>query len=128
MLDPVLETAESSGRSKTIIESLALQALAQWQKDDLPGAFTSLERSLRLAEPEGYIRLFIDLGHPMGRLLQEAQSRGVMPLYVEKLLQVFQSEGLAFGYAGSDAARTTHPARAGSVASSCSRPIESRDS
>ena len=39
---------------------------------------TTLERALRLAEPEGYIRLFADLGLPMARLLQESHARGVM--------------------------------------------------
>jgi LuxR family transcriptional regulator, maltose regulon positive regulatory protein len=92
LLDSVLETAESSGRGKTVIEGFVLQALAKWQLGDTPGALTSLERSLRTAEPEGYIRLFSDLGLKMGRLLQEARSRGVMPFYVDKLLQVFEGE------------------------------------
>jgi LuxR family transcriptional regulator, maltose regulon positive regulatory protein len=46
----------------------------------------SLEHALRLAEPEGYVRLFADLGSPMTRLLQEARSRDVMPDYVARLL------------------------------------------
>jgi LuxR family transcriptional regulator, maltose regulon positive regulatory protein len=45
-----------------------------------------LEYALRLAEPEGYVRLFADLGLPMTRLLQEARSRDVMPDYVASLL------------------------------------------
>ena len=32
-----------------------------------------------MAEPEGYVRLFADLGLPMARLLQEARARGVLP-------------------------------------------------
>jgi LuxR family maltose regulon positive regulatory protein len=47
---------------------------------------SALEHALRLAEPEGYVRLFADLGLPMARLLQEARSRDVMPDYVAKLL------------------------------------------
>jgi LuxR family transcriptional regulator, maltose regulon positive regulatory protein len=50
---------------------------------------TALERALRLAEPEGYVRLFADVGLPMARLLQEARSRTVMPDYVAKLLAAF---------------------------------------
>jgi LuxR family maltose regulon positive regulatory protein len=46
----------------------------------------SLERALRLAEPEGYVRLFADLGQHMSRLLREARSRDVMPDYVARLL------------------------------------------
>ena len=41
---------------------------------------------MRLAEPEGYLRLFADLGLPMVRLLQEARSREIMPEYVAALL------------------------------------------
>src|SRR5690606_37489798 len=55
----------------------------------LTSALATLERGLRLAEPEGYVRLFADLGMPMGRLLQEARSRDVMPDYVGKLLIAF---------------------------------------
>ena len=45
------------------------------RRGDRAGAMTALERALRLAEPEGYVRLFADLGLPMARLLQEARSR-----------------------------------------------------
>jgi LuxR family maltose regulon positive regulatory protein len=87
-LDRLLETAEDEGRIGITIESLALQALAHWKRAERTDALTRLERALRLAEPEGYVRLFVDLGLSMGRLLQEAQSR-VMSHYVEKLLTAF---------------------------------------
>ncbi len=60
--------------------------MAHWRGGDRAGAMTALERALRLAEPEGYVRLFADLGLPMARLLQEARSRAVMPDYVATLL------------------------------------------
>jgi LuxR family maltose regulon positive regulatory protein len=44
---------------------------------------------LQLAEPEGYIRLFADLGRPMAELLSEARTRNVMPDYVDRLLAAF---------------------------------------
>jgi LuxR family maltose regulon positive regulatory protein len=69
-----------------MIEALALQALACEQRADTANAMDSLAHALRLAEPEGYIRLFADLGLPMARLLQEALTRDVMPDYLEKLL------------------------------------------
>jgi LuxR family maltose regulon positive regulatory protein len=77
------------------IEALALQALAHWRRGEGAGTMTSLERGLRLAEPEGYVRLFADLGLPMARLLQEAHSRNVLPDYVAKLLAAFSTD-LAF--------------------------------
>jgi LuxR family maltose regulon positive regulatory protein len=86
LLRRLLKATEAEGRMGLMIEVLALQALAHWRRGERVGAMTSLERALRLAEPEGYVRLFADLGLPMVRLLQEAQSRYVMPNYVAKLL------------------------------------------
>jgi LuxR family maltose regulon positive regulatory protein len=48
-----------------------------------------LERSLALAKPEGYLRLFVDMGSPMAALLRQAAARGVEPDYVHKLLDAF---------------------------------------
>jgi hypothetical protein len=47
---------------------------------------------LTLAKPEGYVRIFVDEGLPMARLLSEAAAHGVMPDYVGKLLAVFEAE------------------------------------
>jgi DNA-binding CsgD family transcriptional regulator len=58
-----------------------------------PQALIALEHALRLAEPEGYVRLFADLGLPLARLLQAAQARAVLPDYVAALLAAF-GEGL----------------------------------
>ncbi|MGH2561162.1 MAG: ABC transporter substrate-binding protein, partial [Thermomicrobiales bacterium] len=86
LLARLRQAAEAEGRMGVQIEALALHALAYWQAGDRAGAMTALEQALRLAEPEGYLRLFADLGLPMARLLQEARSRHVMPDYVGTLL------------------------------------------
>ena len=86
LLTRLLRAAELDGRAGIQIEALALRALAHWQGGDRADAMVSLEHALRLAEPEGYVRLFADLGLPMPRLLQEARSRHVMPDYVAQLL------------------------------------------
>jgi LuxR family maltose regulon positive regulatory protein len=91
LLDRSIQAAEAEGRAAIQIEGLALQALARWRLGARPGAMADLERALRLAEPEGYVRLFADLGLPMARLLQEAHSRHVMPDYVETMLAAFGS-------------------------------------
>jgi LuxR family maltose regulon positive regulatory protein len=70
-------------------------ALGHWRRGEHADALTALECALRLAEPEGYVRLFADLGVAMARLLQEARSRNVMPDYVEKLLAAYDLD-LAF--------------------------------
>jgi LuxR family transcriptional regulator, maltose regulon positive regulatory protein len=86
LLERLVPAAEEEGRLGIAIEALALLALARWQRGERPEALMALERALRLAEPEGYVRLFADLGPPMTRLLQEARSRRLMPDYVATLL------------------------------------------
>lgn len=92
VLNQLLEAAEHDGRVGVQIEALALAALAHWQRGDPVAAMPALEHALRLAEPEGYVRLFADLGLPMARLLQEARSREVMPDYVATLLIAFGTD------------------------------------
>lgn len=52
-------------------------------------ALSTLERALLLAEPEGYIRLFVDEGVPMLALLRYAYMRGIVSRYVASLLAAF---------------------------------------
>ncbi len=52
----------------------------------------ALERALTMAEPEGYVRTFVDEGAPMAALLRRAASRGVAPVYVSKLLDALDAE------------------------------------
>jgi LuxR family maltose regulon positive regulatory protein len=49
----------------------------------------SLERALTLAEPEGYVRVFVDEGARMSALLQATAKRGIAPGYVQRLLTQF---------------------------------------
>ncbi len=68
------------------------------KRGERPVMMTALEHALRLAEPEGYVRLFADLGLPMARVLQEARARNMMPTYVARLLDAIGApEALAEG-------------------------------
>jgi LuxR family maltose regulon positive regulatory protein len=73
---------------------LALQALAHQAQGDTSSALAPLERAMSLAEPEGYVRIFVSEGQPMARLLREAVSRGVVPDSTRRLLAAFASTGL----------------------------------
>jgi LuxR family maltose regulon positive regulatory protein len=75
-----------------VIEILVLQALPHQARGDCPPALVSLQRVLTLAEPEGYVRILVDEGRPMARLLTDAAARGIMPDYATRLLAVFESE------------------------------------
>jgi LuxR family maltose regulon positive regulatory protein len=92
LLERLLQAAEEGGRTGSVIEILVLQALAHEAQDESPSALVSLERALALAEPEGYVRIFVDEGRPMAQLLSEAAARGIMPDYTAKLLAVFEAE------------------------------------
>jgi LuxR family maltose regulon positive regulatory protein len=74
------------------IEILALRALALQTQGNVTEAVTALDRALTLAEPESYIRVFVDEGEPMRLLLQSMKAEGrsaKMNEYVNKLLAAF---------------------------------------
>ena len=89
LLERLQKTAEEGQRMGSLIEILMLQSLAYQAQGDLPPALLSLERALTLAEPEGYLRIFVDEGPPMAGLLSEARARGIAPNYVGRLLAAF---------------------------------------
>jgi LuxR family maltose regulon positive regulatory protein len=91
LLERLLKAAEESGRMGSVIETLVLQALAHEAQDNVPLALGPLERALALAEPEGYVRIFVDEGQPMARLLYEAVTRGVAPDHARRVLAAFPS-------------------------------------
>ncbi|CAG0988170.1 HTH-type transcriptional regulator MalT [Anaerolineales bacterium] len=91
-LECLLKAAEEGGRIGSVIEILILQALAHQMHEDIPAALTSLERALKLAEPEGYMRIFLAEGADMAELIREVDSRGILPNYTRKLLSAFEVE------------------------------------
>jgi LuxR family maltose regulon positive regulatory protein len=92
LLGRLLQAAEAGERGGSVVEILVLQALAHQAQGDMPAARTALERALALAEPEGYVRIFIDEGAPMRVLLREAAARGIRPDYTGTLLPAFEAE------------------------------------
>jgi LuxR family maltose regulon positive regulatory protein len=89
LLERLLEAAEAGGRSGSLIEILVLLALAHRARADVPAALVALRRALALAEPEGYVRVFLDEGPPMAALLEAAANHGIAPSYVRQLLTGF---------------------------------------
>jgi LuxR family maltose regulon positive regulatory protein len=94
LLERLLKAAEEGGRTGSAIEILVLQALAHHVQGDIPAALKPLQQALTLAEPEGYVRMFVDEGLPMAQLLLKAAVRGIMPDYTGKLLAAFEAEQL----------------------------------
>jgi LuxR family maltose regulon positive regulatory protein len=78
------------------ISVLALLALLYNAEDDEQQALAALSRSIALAEPGGFIGLFVDLGTALQSLLrklaQKLVQRGVSPRYLADLLAAFEAE------------------------------------
>ncbi len=95
-LEPALQRATAGQRWGHVLEICLLQALAHQRLDDEPQALAALSEAIRLGEPEGYIRSFVDEGSPMENLLrrlwQEQHQTGPTP-YLDTLLAAFAKEG-----------------------------------
>jgi tetratricopeptide (TPR) repeat protein len=91
LLGRLLHLAESQGRMGNALEMLVLQAVAQQASGDEARALERLSRALSFAEPEGYIRLFVDEGTPMAQLLVQ------MLLYLGLLWAVVLVVVVAYG-------------------------------
>jgi len=89
LLSQLLEAVEAGEHTSGMIEIHMLQALAFQASGDSEQAFGSLERALTLAEPLGFLHIFVDEGPPMAGLLYEALKREIAPKYVQKLLAAF---------------------------------------
>lgn len=92
LLERLLKATQEGGRMGSAIEILVLQALAHQVLGDVPAALMPLGQALTLAEPEGYIRMFLDEGTPMMQLLREAAAHEIMPGYTRKLLTAVEAQ------------------------------------
>jgi len=91
-LERLLKAAQEGGRVGSVIEILVLQALAHDAQGNITAALIPLQQALALAEPNGYIRMFLDEGPPMAQLLRAAAAHGILPAYTGKLLAGFEAE------------------------------------
>lgn len=94
LIEPLLEKAQASGLMFYATRFLILDALVLYAQGETSSAITTLKRALALAEPENYIRSFLDLGKPMEEFLREAlESQSLsephLAAYVNRLLSQF---------------------------------------
>jgi LuxR family transcriptional regulator, maltose regulon positive regulatory protein len=85
LLERLLQAADEGNRTGSVVEILVLQAVALRMRGDVPAALVPLQRALALAEPEGYVRMFVDEGPAMASLLQAAGRQGIAHDYVRRL-------------------------------------------
>jgi len=107
LLSRMVDMTEKAALKGETIEILVLLALAFQAKGKNDSALSSLERALILAEPEGYVRTFVDEGESMVKLLRQAASRDFTTEYIERLLGEFEHE--AFEKQSASAQTLTEP-------------------
>lgn len=71
------------------IEILALQALLHDTQGDEQAALARLQQAVSLAEPGGFIRLFVDLGPRLANLLGRLRQVGPSSPYINRILRAF---------------------------------------
>ena len=84
----LLKVAGITGQMGVIVEAMVLQALALQGKKEIDQALAVLEKAITIAQPEGYVRVFLDEGEAMTRLLCQVQSRQVVSGYASVLLSM----------------------------------------
>jgi LuxR family maltose regulon positive regulatory protein len=94
MLEWCLDQFKALGWQGGVIELLILKAKAQEKTGHKQEACASLEQALAIAEPEGYLRSFIEEGEAVKGLLQQVLiGPGIRPQlasYASELLSVFE--------------------------------------
>ena len=95
LLNDLESAAQSAGRTGRLIQIMVLQALAFQQSSETTQALRKLTDCLTLAEPEGFVRTFIDEGPTMQSLLAKWLSNAKttsLQEYANHLLSQFQTE------------------------------------
>jgi LuxR family maltose regulon positive regulatory protein len=92
VLEPFCQQMEAKAWQDERLKVMVLQSVALHALGEKDQAIHLLGDAFKLAEPGGFIRIFVDEGEPMAQLLLEAASHGVMPDYTSKLLAVFEAE------------------------------------
>jgi LuxR family transcriptional regulator, maltose regulon positive regulatory protein len=100
VLSRMLDFVNATHNNVFLIEVLALQALLYNLLGNEQASFNALTKSVQLAQPGGFIRVFVDLGPQMANLLNRLSNRGVVPEYIAKILGAFPALKPAVSSAG----------------------------
>jgi LuxR family maltose regulon positive regulatory protein len=89
LLGQLEEYLSSIHNTRFLIDTFALQALLADASGNPAAAQTALEKSLQLAQPGGFIRVFVDLGTQMADLLSRIKPDPNLSKYIEQILAAF---------------------------------------
>lgn len=93
LLNGLLNLAQDEGRADSIIEILILLSIVHQTQGDNQASLDVLGDALKLAEPEGYIQVFVDEGEPLRQLLSMCLLQYDESEYITRLLHAFQPSG-----------------------------------
>ena len=80
LIAEILFHADRMGRQGTVLDMLVWQAVALYQSQQTTTAQAALQKALVLAEPQQYVRTFIDKGNPIRQLLLCSATNHSTPL------------------------------------------------
>ena len=97
LLEPLRQQMEAKGWQDELLKVMVLQSIALQAHDEMEKAAQELGEALALAEPGGYIRIFLDEGEAMRLLIEKQPRNRAHPLsdYVDKLLAAFTQTAAA---------------------------------
>ena len=110
LLAQLLRAAEAQKRQGSELDILLVQALAYEAQGNRPQALAALEHALTVAEPEGYIRIFVDEGEPMLMLIANFRSSIEKQLSSSAPAQFAYTGKLLAAFASPDNKQSTTPA------------------
>jgi LuxR family transcriptional regulator, maltose regulon positive regulatory protein len=93
LLERLLHAADEGGRTGSVIDVLVVQAIARQARGDRHPALAALRRALALAEPHGYVRIFMDEGRSLIALVRAAATEGAAAGYARRILAALETGG-----------------------------------
>ena len=132
LLEPIRGHMDAKCWHDERLKIMILQALALHAQGDTDDALRHLGDALALAQPGGFVRIFVDEGPRMASLLSEAAANGIMPDYIARVAGGIRGRGAedrgrirSASFPGP--CRAIEPTGAGSIAPCRAGALEPRD-
>ncbi len=92
LINKYIEIGRNGHKYNLLMQVLLLQSIHFIYQNDMESAIASLKESIDLAQPGGFIRIFVDLGEPMKELLEEYRNTNPGNNFIDTILDAFSKE------------------------------------
>ncbi|WP_439185052.1 LuxR C-terminal-related transcriptional regulator [Carboxylicivirga taeanensis] len=106
LLEKYINKGRLGHKYNLLMQVLPLQSIFLYELGDKEAALKSLKEAMNLAESNGFIRIFVDLGEPMKLVLNALQLKEPNSNYLSTILEAFKKE-LPFVQHQEQCAKTT---------------------